>query len=770
MARGSGWARCLVRAALALASVAFEAHAESGSAATTDAASEGIDQIRVTAQKRDADLLDTSISLSVFGATQIEEFGISNALDLTEYTPNVNLQLGADGSQYSITSRGIGQADVGSITTSPATGVYLDGVYFGPTIGNLLDVADLERIEVLRGPQGDLWGRNTTAGAIQPITRAPSGELGARASLAAGTKRQLDFRGSFEFPLWGGSGVPVPDALGELSGALGLVTRTRDAFYPNHVAADIQEMDRLSGRAALMWELGDFRARYTYHGARVEEQGPEMQLTDLNATAAAAPLFDGRTQGLGFGVDMRPFESRSRCTHLDLNGVVAEDEQTIAAHSLVARFRFDDVPVFGDFELRSITGYIDTEVDSFNDRDGTPYEVFRSSARTDQWQVSEELDWVGSRAGAHGQLDYTLGYFYLHEAGETVAGQFSLQDPAFDLAPDDTDGDTVPDALDPGQRSTQIPRIDNDSHAVFGHVAYRPPVWRERLELEAGLRFTEDTKRVQSQKTTIKDNGAAPVAPNFGPTSAAKKFSELAPTARLGVRLLDAPENRLNGYFSFSTGFTAGGYNSRATSIAALETPYKPEHVSAYELGFKFEGLDRRLRLSAAGFYMSYRDLQRTILSDLGDGVIASAVLNAGDALIWGAEIEALAAPFPGALINLGYGLALPKYRHFIDTDPATGLARDFADERKFSNAPKHSANAGAQYALPSFAWGRLAGRVDLYWQSATLLQNGDNPLAGEDSYSIVNARVWIDDLALPASLGDVTLALWIRNAFDTPY
>ncbi len=726
------------------------------------------EEMIITAQRVERTLQQTAISMTAFSGEGLEARGIENAVDLTEFVPNVNVQLNANGTGFFVASRGIAQADATLITRDPATAVYLDGVYWGMTSGNLIDVLDIERIEVLRGPQGDLYGRNSSAGAINFITRKPSGSYGTRASAKYGRFDTAEFRAYQEFPVFGGEGLAVDESAGALSASLSFAGLKRDATYKNTAGGpDIDERGRIATRGALRYDNGPFEGLFSFDYSYASEQGPEMELTQTYGSSGLKALLDpflrsGRDNDIsvrgsqGAIVQTGPGFSFAPAPGLQ------QDQSEVVGTSLTLGYQLADLPGLGDATLKSVTGYRELWDDTFQDRDGTSIDVFSNFLLTRQWQFSEELNLVGGTDLGPGTLDYVLGYFYFNEDGEQDAAQFAFSDPLLFSAPG----------------SRQFPEIKNHAHAIFTHLAFTPEFLERRLRFEFGIRQTWESKSVSNTQFNLN-----PATPSYATTGFDKSFAELTPSGQISFQVI--PE--LNVYGTIGKGYLSGGFNGRALyptvaaaaaampaapPFAALETPYDEETVVNYEAGFKLRAFDRRVRFNAAGFFMDYKDLQRTQLLQAGTTTF-SGVSNAGEAEIWGTELELEAVPVERLVLSATYGMALAEYTEYVDFDlvtPAPLDTRDFADERKFSNTPRYNYTLGGAYELPPCRFGTFGARVDWYWQSRTLLQNGDNPAAGQKAYGLLQARVVLRDLPLGEQLGDISLALWGRNLLDREY
>jgi len=728
---------------------------------------EHLEEILITAERREVTLQKTPLSVTAFSSTQLEQLGIQNARDLNTFTPNLFVSQDAKGSiGFFTTSRGVGNADTAQIQSDPTTAVYIDGVYNGISLGNLFDIVDLERVEVLRGPQGTLYGRNTNGGAINFVTRKPSGDWGTSARFTGGSAALSNFRAYLENPVWGGEkGFEVPEALGTLSTSFSFMSLQRDPYFPNAFGKDIDERGRIAGRIAARWQgPGGVMLDYGVDMHRVRESGSTMQLTsvfnDPNGFLENGILF-GNTGGT-MGTDIRPWQSYARLDRLDVNRP-KQNEVDLVGHGITVYRDWAGVPVLGGFTLKAVFGYRSVDFENTDDRDGTPYEIFLNTETATKNQTNLDLNVVGTTAGDH--FDYVVGYYYFTEEGHSVVGQEIRQDPQYDAVNLGTG------ARDWGLTQTIFPEIDNSSHAVYGHFGYKLPILEDRIKLEAGVRYTREERHFSNrQVTTVPVNSITglPVGSTttFAPRSDSVSFDDVSPMGRISWQATDD----LLTYFSVSRGFKAGGFNGRATSARAF-IPFDSETLVSYEAGFKWQFLDGRAQLNANGFFSDYEDMHRSVLVSTGAGGGTTAViLNAADSEIWGSEVEFVALPYEGVRVDGSYGLTLGEFKDFPDLDPVTGLVRDFSDERKLSNAPEHSVHVGAQYSLPSFSWGTLTARVDYTWQSTTYLQNGDEPKASQGDYGLFNMRLSLDEVRLPGNGGVIDVGFWGRNLLDRNY
>jgi iron complex outermembrane receptor protein len=697
-----------------------------------------VEVIEITSQKRKSTLKETNIAITTWTAAQLEERQVEDMIDLREFVPNVSVETNANGNGFFVGSRGVAQADATLITRDPSVGVYIDGVYWGRTIGNLIDVLDIERIEVLRGPQGALYGRNTASGAVNFVTRKPSGSWGSKATVRAGSGEGPagwigDLRAYQEFPVFGAEGLDVPDSLGELSGSLSFASLNRDEWFNNLAGGpDTDGRKRLAGRMALHHEVGNFRATFASDYTYANEQGPEMQLTFLDAANANATgmFVVGAINGeqspdrkrnlniLGSLGGVAPTQANGEGALANGEGAFTpapglRDDKTQAwGSSLTLEYDVDEVPLIGGSLLaRTITGYRDVESDTYQDRDGAPADVFSNYLLDDVAQWTQEVNLIGETHVPGFDLEYVLGHFYLNEQGEQEAAQWAF---GFFGSP----------------ASLSFPDIETNAHAVFGHFSFLPELggWFEnRVRAEFGIRQTWETKTVENSAINLTTNAALPAqfvcqtagvtnlsygwancasgqTPVPAPVRGRKSFSELTPSGTLSLLAHDTT----NTYITVGKGYTAGGFNGRANDPLELQTPYKEEVQLNVEGGLKFASPEGLLRLNVAAYWTKIEDMQRTQLTFVpGTTTVSSLVRNAADANVKGIEIEAVLNPIEGMFVDFAYGLADSEYETYCDlassdlrnpgvpsADCAPGEL-DFANSRRLGNIPRHNISWG---------------------------------------------------------------------------
>ncbi|MBK7250881.1 MAG: TonB-dependent receptor [Gammaproteobacteria bacterium] len=593
--RGSQW----TVAALAVLAVAGMANAQERDGG------QGLEEIIVTAQKREESLHDTPISIVAFSANQLADRGISSLEGLQADVPSLNL---SPHPQSTTTVRafirGIGIVN-DQISYDPSVAIYLDGVYVARFQGLASEVAEIDRIEVLRGPQGSLYGRNSTGGAINFITKAPQlGDFGFRQDLSVGNYNLLRARTRVN--------IPVGDSL---AAELSFLRVSKNGFVRN-IGTGVSrygDEDRYAYRAALLWrprEHLDFR--YTYD---------RSELDDTPGFIARVPMYPVEGE--------RPDHGPASESNLQANHGVGQ------GHNLTATLELSEA-----LTLRSITAYRD--LDSWTERRYhpgvlAPPPLNWSVVDIFQRQFSEEVQAIGSALDA--RLQYVAGLYWFDESA--TSDEVNRRP----LVPDRTDRHLT---------------ATNRAFAVYAQGTYTPLALEKRLHLTAGARWSRDEREAGKYSVTTPGSGV-PRPPDVG--QASRTFSDFSPSA---VAAFDVTGD-LNVYAKIATGYKTGGFNLFASSIARFAQGFGPESVTSYELGLKSNWLDRRLRVNAALFTADYKDIQLSVSSDPSNISITD-VLNAGRASVDGLELDVMARPIPALNLSLAYAWLRGGYDRVVDS------------------------------------------------------------------------------------------------------
>ena len=597
-----------------------------------------IEEIVVTARRREESLQDTPIAVTAYTEDEMDLRGHLNITDISQSTPNVNIEQAASVSGLSaaptVFIRGVGQLDF-VINTDPAVGVYVDGVYIARSIGSMMDLMDLERAEVLRGPQGTLFGRNTLAGAVNLISRRPTmDEFNAKLTLAAGENDYAQFNGAFNIPITDNLAARVSMMQRQKGGYV----RANPDFYDDLWLGD----DNTTGfRGQLEFLPSDaVRVNLSADYTRSRAAPAPMIPLEFYPEVGMWPIFwnGGQWMGMfmaGAGGIAECATPQGQATNRDCYGSVhyrgrESYETTAVFYDIYGDFDPDptnEVDVTGGAAtievdtaigtFKSITAYRGFVSDFRNDHDYTEVQLF-SNINDDFHQDgrSQEFQLVGN--ALDGRLDYTAGLYAFAETGTEVVSLIGVS------------GQTVTrrSAGTEGRSFQRIVRdIDNTSDALYGQITYH---FEQPFHLTVGLRATEDTKAfdVTLHRDFCPDNPADPSYPDYlGGTTCngdgrisrdkmndvfqradgSATWSEVDPMLSLAYDVNDTTMV----YGTYATGFRDGGYASRFPEGTPNPIPsFDPEYVTNIEFGAKTELADGSLRLNTALFHTTYDNMQ----------------------------------------------------------------------------------------------------------------------------------------------------------------
>ncbi len=632
---------------------------------TTEDKTARMKAVVITARKTEENLQTVPIAVSAITEDQIEDSFLVELDDLVGI-PNVRLdEAPAFRNVASFYIRGMGYQDI-DLTFEPAVGVVVDDVFLTKANGSLLDVFDLSSIEVLRGPQGTLFGRNTMAGVVKVTTKRPSGEYGAEFVGRFGNYDRMDYRAAFEAPL------------GETAAVrLSLLNNNSEGFAKNTITNDyIGGDDTWAGRLVFTAEpTENFDVLLTADFLRDRSESSPMNNASVNLPEPT-PLTNALAL-LGFPADTDGDLLRVRANHL---GPFDVDGEGI---SLQLDWDLDWA------QITSITGYRQQEEETFVNVDGEALDLFKLPRTASFDQFTQELRLT---ANPTANSDIVAGITYMDVEHDQNLG-FTL----------DCNLLGFPGCPAPGGVATTLETPQNqvvESIGVFAQGNYSfTPDWR----LTAGLRYSKDEKSFLFNETRFADNNlglqtislasltaGAPAPSTFQNFEA--DFEEV--TWRLGTDYQFNDD--IFGYLSVATGFKAGGFNGRASSFAQVG-PYDPETVITYEAGLKAELFDNRMRLNGAVFFNDYQDLQIEVLQAVNSTTNVTLVTNAANAKISGIELEAVGNITSNLTANLNIGFLDAEYDGFNADLFSRGIEtnNDFLALRR---APEWTLSGGLQY------------------------------------------------------------------------
>jgi len=702
----------------------------------------GLGDIVVTAQFRSTNVQDTPVAITAVSAEMLERRSQRSIDQVANQAPNVTLkaQAGVWGPSIATSIRGIGGQIDPHPAFSPGVGMYIDDVFYTSTVGAVFDLLDLERVEILRGPQGTNAGANSIGGAVKLYSRKPDGE-GGYAEATYGSRNRVDLRASGDFTL-------VPDkAFARISGVSksqrGYVKRIDYAC--SHPGSGLPSF--ATGSSCQLGTMGGIDYKAVRGALRVL---PSDRL-EINVTAD----FTRDTSEIG-GVVFKP--TNNILTRVQLNGVPydsrfsAPDPYTnyasyympgglvegVQTRTIAAEPNQDyqgwgvasniDWKLADDLTLRSITAYRHFRAKWTGDVDGSPLPLGLDFQDVDNSQFSQELRLSGK--ALEGAIEYTLGGYYLNRKGLYRPRQvFLYQSPSYDLVSKD--------------------RIRNDSVAGFANVAWHVA---DAFNLVGGLRYTHEKKSFAYGRFTPEGL----TAPGFEVlNTVVSRYSKGTWDWSISADYKVTPD--IMAYGSIATGYRSGGSTPRPFAPDQA-LPFGPESTVNYEIGLKNTLFDRKLRLNLAAFYSTLKDVQFTLLTcpQISTFPTCGVVANAGDAEVKGVEAEITAEPVHGLLID-----ASLSYLHFEYTrvNPQVGvqIVRAYSPEWKWS--------VGAQYEFDLGGMGSLTPRVDANFTSEVYSSGNPRPTARIAPYTVANARLtWRNPDR------DWEMALEVTNLTDKVY
>jgi iron complex outermembrane receptor protein len=550
-------------------------------------------------------------------------------------------------------------------------GVYIDDVYLSRIRGNQLDLLDVERLEVLRGPQGTLYGKNTIGGAIKFVTRKPGQDFRANASIGVGDYGQFDVKAAVSGPL------SKTLALG-----VSVLRSTNNGFVRDPVLdRRYNDKNTYGGRAALAFTPNDklrvdLTADYTRDKAALNVGVPLNNL--VSAFGVVLPVTDVNGKDYDWkGTTTPGLPNSTKLKHYGFSGTLAYD--------------LTDALTF-----RSITAYRNLKTDDFIDIDATKWQVGDVFVGVKQHQTSQEFQLTLSGD----KLSGVAGLYYLNEKVDSHQEAYAQDYLRFSTAI-------------PGYTFTRYidDTLNTNSYAAYGNVSYTIV---PKVRLSGGLRYTHETKDYD-RLTTITSNFPLPIFPPYAFNPPKGKWNDLSPMASIDYQV--TPATML--YARVAKGFKSGGFNGRANS-AKESSAYKPEKVISYEAGFKTT-LASQLRLNGAVFYNDYKDFQARV-GDVDNTTAVPTplltVLNVGKLNIKGAELEANWTPIEGLLLDAQIGYLDAKYKEFFDNRFPNG-SRAFQTP---AFSPKWTMRYGAQYAFGLGDAGGLTLGAQARYKSRTAL------------------------------------------------
>ena len=699
-----------------------------------------IEEIVVTAQKRAQSLQDIPLAVTVFTGDVLREDDIISLQDLGNRTPGLLFSAFSVG-QPEITIRGVGTKEDGA-AASDSTIVSIDDVYIAARTAQVFDIFDLERIEVLRGPQGTLYGKNSIGGSINFVTTIPDENTRIRLRQTFASYGRIDTGGLV-------SGQISNNVFGKFS----FSRRSHDGYIRNILVDEQQgEINTFAYRAMLRVTPSDnLEMIFSFDSA-----DDDLGQTNREPVGSAGPLHDGPhasnpiavNEALGGAAD--PFDSLA-----DVEGFT---DREVRGYSI--KINYD----MGWATLTSISSFRESDFDWLEDSEGLPpstvfsdltgssgnpgitltappetgfaFDVSDAAIETTE-QITQEFRLTSP---GENRLTWVAGLFFSHEEIDRTETFFfpSLGGPG----------------LDAPSLSESVQSNNSESFAVYGQGSYAV---LDNVTVTGGVRFSYEKKDIGIGANII--TGLGLLLQDFPFTKASEDWDNV--TGRLAVDWQALDDVML--YASFSTGFKSGGFTGSASTAVRGTTPFSPEHARNYEIGVKSRLLERRVLFNATAFFNDLSDLQVTRFFQPFDGLFGEFITeNAGSAEVFGLEIEAVALITDNLEVGGNYAYLDAEFTSFTGTPSITGTG-DFTGNR-LRLSPKHTASLYARLTW-DLAFGQLAAKVNYRYQSLAFLDPNNNAITLIPSYDIWDIR-----LAFTSADGRWEIAGFIKNLGDEKY
>lgn len=727
-----------------------------------------LEEVIVTAQKTEETVQSVPISIQALDAKTLQNHSINSLYDINTLVPSLKFTPYPTADQnLLVTLRGLSPSAL-ELTQDTPTAVHINGVYIARGNGLNMSVADLERVEVLRGPQGTLYGRNATAGAINMITTKPGAQFSFAQQVTVASRNALMSKTSLNLPVTDNFFVKIAYLYDD-----------KDGFVKNSApnGIDFGERNAQAARFDARWQpSSDVTVDYSYDwGHQRYYTTPEQCFV----VATGSPL----------SASMDPNQcSPSFKGHLAYYGSAPKNTVTIDGHALSVEWELSPVT------LRSITAYrtLDdkyygvTVAGGENLTAGTfdvslpGFNLPAEPDRTRQHQFSQEFQIFGELGE---QLSYTAGLYYFKEGGsekQPLSSALVAVSPVYTTV------------VDGGPRD--LSGVENESKAAFAQFTWTPPILGGNLDIVPGIRYTRDSRKASLYQHNngmwiVLPNGMAipnsSIATEIGtPTDPAnfdKDFSKTTPSLTLQYHF----NADVLGYAKYAKGYKSGGTAIRSSSTQAFENGFGPETLDSIELGLKSSWLDQRLRVNADVFQSKFKDQQvsvRNLSADLaGVAVVPYDIVNAGRSTYQGAELEVQAAITENLRLSANYA-----YLHFEYDKVNAGDSGIKVTDFYHNVVPTNAYTLNADYTVGLGDIGKLGVNLNYsYTDPIGSYQDGYDIVGGEahlvesslksvyvtPSYGIWNGRIALSEIQVgPSDKGNLTVALWGKNLTDKRY
>jgi len=686
-----------------------------------------LEEVVVTAQKRAENLQDTPIAISAVSGETLERLNIDDLGAIAAANPA--LVYSEAGGEAQLYIRGIG-SNIFSIGVDQSVATHIDGVYVGRANMGLTQFLDIDRVEILRGPQGSLYGRNATGGAINIISRAPTDDFSAYVSGLVGSFNRVDVRGALSGPL--------SDSLS----ARVAVRRLKDDGYTEDLdsrgANKIDDNDLTAVRGSLRWKTDALTATLIAEQSEFENGNTSIFPIDNTGLAESFGAVSNR--------DIHQTRNNTPSFHKWNTGGVTGNIDWNLNEAV---------------NMNLTLGYRDWDSDFLFNTDGTEIEITRSSFIYQSEQMSAELRLSGEQAWGR----WLVGAYWFDEDKYGALGLVRA-------------GFTPPSVALPPRSFVFRADGTGEATAFFGQVDFK---LADTLTLSAGLRYSDETKGdLLRQSTLLPDLELLglftpnPIPDATAATTRSVSRSWDAWTPRVGLEYRPADGQLL--YLTYSEGFKSGGFND----LSVVNPPFNPEFIDSFEVGAKTEWLEGRLRANASAFYYDYQDLQVSVFASVG-AITTTFTTNAAEATVKGLELDLQAKPAAGLDVAASVALLDARYDRFVTPYGSCNAGNVSLDARcagrvglprlidaagnRLNNAPKFKGSLTATYTLDLSGGGAVSLQGAVHHQGRVYFLPANTEVMSQEAYTLVDARIGFENEA-----GNLSVGAFVKNLADEDY
>ncbi|MFT6898277.1 MAG: iron complex outermembrane receptor protein [Paraglaciecola sp.] len=753
----------------------FYLYAEENAEIAEEAKGHVIEVIEINARKRVESIQESPLAVSAFTGDALKNRGLGDISQMDQFVPNLSFDTTAPISGSSNTSsvfiRGIGQTDF-VFTSDPGVGIYLDGVYIARSTGSVLDSMDIERVEIIRGPQGTLFGKNTIGGAISVTTARPDEEFRGAVEVTVGNFGNKKLRGYVN--------IPITD---DFYTRLSLSSNEKDGYATRILTGQsLGGEDKQAARLTARWYAADsltfdFSADYS----TANEESPASSLVNFNSDEIGGPstLFAGLAYNNliggnplagseipalaafsllpGLPADTPRYDSRFLTGDLRKSNATGPtgSKYDIFGSSLIAEWDVNE-----DFTIKSITGYREFDSQFGRDADGSPLNLVHTMNDMSHEQFSQEFQFIGS--SFDNTLNWVAGIYYFDETGTDLV-EVSFAQETFDIYASLGTGcdlsqiggpNLIPAGICPNifrvDASGNGTKVDNQSKAVFLEVDY---ALTDKLDLTLGARYSEDIKGIDISGYLIGG------APGIADPVQEETFTDISGRFILNYHW----KKDLITYLSYSQGYKSGGFNSRYGLPLEQPTFFNPEEVDSWEAGLKLDFWNGHARLNTAIFSADYNDIQVVVFDN---GIPRT--INAAEGKIEGLEAELILSPIDNVKVDISYGYLDARYTE-LDTSVVGSfgapIVNPIESDYLFVNTPENSVSLGAQYDAELSDNSLLIFRADISYKDKVANDAINTPELIQKSLTLLNVTA-----SYVPNDGNWKIALYGKNLADKEY